>query len=158
MTLHHMQMPTHYPVQCLGSLACPRACSDCRGLICCLRSFCLCSFALHSCQQCHDFSHLRSAIVVLLHGVAAVCTEYVFQVEGPLNQAARNPFTWRCSCVCEGFAFGLFYTFVQCFLRCNRAADKDQTAVSCDVEVVGGLWRRESEVSPLQSWRSQSPW
>ncbi|CAK9110446.1 Adenosine 3'-phospho 5'-phosphosulfate transporter 2 (PAPS transporter 2) (Solute carrier family 35 member B3) [Durusdinium trenchii] len=36
-----------------------------------------------------------SAIVVLLHGIAAVCTEYVFQV--------------------EGFAFGLFYTFLQCF-------------------------------------------
>ncbi|CAJ1364030.1 unnamed protein product, partial [Effrenium voratum] len=34
-------------------------------------------------------------VVVSLHGVAAVCTEYVFQV--------------------PGFAFGLFYTFAQCF-------------------------------------------
>ena len=32
-----------------------------------------------------DVNCFRSGIVVLLHGVAAVCTEYVFQVEGLLN-------------------------------------------------------------------------
>ncbi|CAE7505527.1 UTR2 [Symbiodinium pilosum] len=36
-----------------------------------------------------------SAVVVTLHGIAAVCTEFVFQT--------------------EGFVFGLFYTFAQCF-------------------------------------------
>ncbi|CAE7704484.1 Slc35b3 [Symbiodinium sp. CCMP2592] len=35
-----------------------------------------------------------SAVVIALHGVAAVCTEFVFQT--------------------EGFVFGLFYTFAQC--------------------------------------------
>lgn len=43
---------------------------------------------------------LRSGIVVLLHGVAAVCTEYVFQVEGlsrvGCQSTSINTFPFQC--------------------------------------------------------------